>query len=115
PTGTGSFVIPFATLSHENSKNWGEDAKIFVGDRWVGTDKTAASVSAGYWPFGLGRYACPGRFLAVAEIKLVVLNIISRVDIFLQGGKYEVVDPLNTVAVPPKGQLLIKPLEKPLL
>ncbi|KAG6834458.1 hypothetical protein H0H93_009498, partial [Arthromyces matolae] len=110
-----SLVTPFATLSHENPKNWGEDAKIFVSDRWVGTDKAAASISTGYWPFGLGRFACPGRFLAVAEIKLMVLNLISRADIFLDGGKYEVVDPLNTVAVPPRGQLRIQPLEKPLL
>ncbi|KAG6835309.1 hypothetical protein H0H93_002872 [Arthromyces matolae] len=81
----GSFVIPLATLSHENTKSWGENAGTFVGDRWVGTDKTAASISTAYWPFGLGRFACPGRFLAVAEIKLMVLNLISRVDVSLEG------------------------------
>ena len=45
----------------------------------------------------------------------MVLTLISRVDIFMQGGKYEIIDPLNTVAVPPHGQLLALPLEKPLL
>ncbi|KAF8904067.1 cytochrome P450 [Gymnopilus junonius] len=111
----GSLITPIATLSHENPKNWGEDANKFIGDRWVGTDKTAASVSTSYWPFGLGRFACPGRYLAVAEIKLMILTLISRVDIFMEGGKYEIIDPLNTVAVPPRGQLLFLPLEKPLL
>ncbi|KAG6859088.1 hypothetical protein C0995_011634 [Termitomyces sp. Mi166 len=111
----GSLITPVATLSHESTKNWGEDAKKFIGDRWVGTDKTAASISTSYWPFGLGRFACPGRNLAIAEIKLMVLTLISRVDVFMEGGKYEVIDPLNTVAVPPRGQLLLVPLEKPLL
>ncbi|KAG6909192.1 hypothetical protein DXG01_001706 [Tephrocybe rancida] len=111
----GSLVTPIATLSHENTKNWGDDANKFIGDRWVGTDKTAASISASYWPFGLGRFACPGRILAIAEIKLMVLTLISRVDISMEGGKYEIVDPLNTVAVPPRGQLLFLPVEKPLL
>ncbi|KXN91525.1 hypothetical protein AN958_12767, partial [Leucoagaricus sp. SymC.cos] len=111
----GSLITPLATLSNENVEYWGEDAIKFIGDRWVGTDKTAASISASYWPFGLGRFACPGRFLAIAEIKLMVLTLISRVDIFMEGGKYEIVDPLNTVSVPPHGQLLISPLEKPFL
>jgi hypothetical protein len=111
----GSFVTPLATLSHESAKNWGEDANKFIGDRWVGTDKTAASISTSYWPFGLGRFACPGRVLAIAEIKLMVLTLISRVDISMEGGKYEIIDPLNTVAVPPRGQLLLLPLEKALL
>ncbi|KAG6868039.1 hypothetical protein C0993_008125, partial [Termitomyces sp. T159_Od127] len=62
----GSFITPLATLSHENVDNWGEDADKFIGDRWVGTDKTAASISTSYWPFGLGRFACPGRYLAIA-------------------------------------------------
>ncbi|KAG6826988.1 hypothetical protein H0H92_013650 [Tricholoma furcatifolium] len=111
----GSLITPLATLSHESTKNWGEDAKEFIGNRWVGTDKTAVSISASYWPFGLGRFACPGRTLAIAEIKLMVLSLISRVDIFMEGGKYEIIDPLNTVAVPPRGQLLFFPLDKPLL
>ncbi|KAG5335000.1 hypothetical protein C0989_002595 [Termitomyces sp. Mn162] len=54
----GGYVVP--------KENWGEDAHKFIGDRWVGTDKTAASVSSSYWPFGLGRFACSGRYLAVA-------------------------------------------------
>ncbi|KAG6865083.1 hypothetical protein C0991_005227 [Blastosporella zonata] len=111
----GSFITPLATLSHESVKNWGDDADKFMSDRWIGTGKTAASISTAYWPFGLGRFACPGRFVAVAEIKLMVLYLISRVDISMEGGKYEVIDPMNTVAVPPRGKLLFLPLEKPLL
>lgn len=62
----GSFVIPFATLSHLSKEYHGEDAEDFVGERWVGTGRPAIMLSPSYWPFGLGRWACPGRALAVA-------------------------------------------------
>ncbi|KAJ3860347.1 cytochrome P450 [Lentinula novae-zelandiae] len=106
-----SFITPLATLSHESPKYYGEDAKVFIANRWVGSDKSSASIGPAYWPFGLGRYACPGRALAIAEIKLIVFCLIGRADIFLQDDHYKIVDPLNITAVPPEGQLLIQPLD----
>ncbi|KAK0185685.1 cytochrome P450 [Armillaria mellea] len=107
----GQLVCPLATLSHRNPAYHGEDAEEFVGDRWVGQGKPAVMVSPSYWPFGLGRFACPGRALAVAEIKLAVFFLIGRAFPSLEGDKYEVVDPLNITSVPPVdgccfGQLL---------
>ncbi len=85
-------------------------------------------VSPSYWPFGLGRFACPGRALAVAgmisfllyfptdvlniwsqEIKLAVFFLIGRAFPSLEGDKYEVVDPLNVTSVPPLGRMLLRP------
>ncbi|KAK0222167.1 cytochrome P450 [Armillaria fumosa] len=105
----GQLVCPLATLSHKNPAYHGEDAEEFVGDRWVGQGKPAVMVSPSYWPFGLGRFACPGRALAVAEIKLAVFFLIGRAFPSLEGDKYEVVDPLNVTSVPPVGQLLLRP------
>ena len=61
-----SLVIPMASLSHFNQALHGPDAGVFRGDRWVQSGKQASAVSAAYFPFGLGRWACPGRVLAVA-------------------------------------------------
>jgi cytochrome P450 len=61
-----TLITPLATLSHESTDLHGEDAKQFIGDRWMGSGKTSASISSSYWPFGLGRFACPGRQLAIA-------------------------------------------------
>ncbi|KAK0503647.1 cytochrome P450 [Armillaria luteobubalina] len=105
----GQLVCPLATLSHKNPAYHGEDAEEFVGDRWVGQGKPAVMVSPSYWPFGLGRFACPGRALAVAEIKLAVFFLIGRAFPSLEGDKYEVVDPLNITSVPPVGRLLLRP------
>jgi len=49
-----------------NEEYHGKDAKEFIGDRWVAQRKPAVMVSNSYLPFGLGRWACPGRFLAIA-------------------------------------------------
>lgn len=57
-----------ATLSHMNPKYHGLDANEFDGNRWCASSNTkqAVTVSPSYYPFGLGRWACPGRVLAVA-------------------------------------------------
>ncbi|KAL4257834.1 Cytochrome P450 superfamily protein [Pleurotus pulmonarius] len=106
----GSFVIPLATLANEDESHYGENAKEFVGDRWVGTGKPATMVSPNYFPFGLGRWACPGRGLAVAEIKLFILSIIAHANLSLENGEYKVVDPLNVTSVAPEGRIFLHPL-----
>ncbi|KAF8893746.1 cytochrome P450 [Mucidula mucida] len=106
----GSLVIPLATLANECEDYYGENARDFVGDRWVGTGKPAVMLSPSYFPFGLGRWACPGRGLAVAEIKLLVLSIITRANISLEGDSYDIIDPLNVTSVAPQGKFLLHSL-----
>jgi hypothetical protein len=36
-----------------------------MATRWVSSGKSAGTVGPGYLAFGLGRWSCPGRFLAV--------------------------------------------------
>ncbi|KAF5350746.1 hypothetical protein D9758_010373 [Tetrapyrgos nigripes] len=108
----GSFVAPLATRSHMNEEYHGKNAKEFIGDRWVGTQKPAVMVSNSYFPFGLGRWACPGRFLAVAEIKMAVLYLITYATPCLKDDKYRIRDPLNITSVPPEGEFLLYPIRK---
>ncbi|KAK7457794.1 hypothetical protein VKT23_010134 [Stygiomarasmius scandens] len=110
----GSFVAPLATLSHMNEEYHGKDAKEFIGDRWVAQRKPAVMVGNGYLPFGLGRWACPGRFLAIAvmmrlEIKMAVLFLITYTTPRLKNDKYHIRDPLNITSVAPKGDLVLYP------
>lgn len=72
-----------ATLAHLNPLYHGEKAADFVGDRWVGSDKQAVTLSSTYFPFGLGRWACPGRFLAVSGKYLLLLTSIQDSYIFI--------------------------------
>ncbi|CAG8602705.1 948_t:CDS:2, partial [Ambispora gerdemannii] len=51
----------------------GADATEFNGRRYLEKDSSASQISRDFLMFGLGRHACPGRFLAVNEIKFVSL------------------------------------------
>ncbi|KAI0931212.1 hypothetical protein AcW1_001326 [Taiwanofungus camphoratus] len=111
----GSFVTPMSCTVHENPKVFGEHPTGFNGFQWADQNKEAAMTGSAHLVFGLGRFACPGRVLAVNEIKLIVLCLIGRVTPSLLEDHFEVSDPLNTVTQPPKGTLIFTPLEKPLL
>ena len=69
-TTTGSLVCPLTTLSHESRAIHGDDASEFNPHRW---DKgpAASTPGPGYLPFGFGRWACPGRVLAVCGMALL--------------------------------------------
>ncbi|KAJ6462315.1 cytochrome P450 [Mycena vulgaris] len=103
----GYLVIPMASLSHFNPEYHGSDANIFKGDRWnrQSDSKPAIMGSLSYFPFGLGKWACPGRFLAINEIKIVVWSIIGQWTPHLKGGTYHIIDPLNITSVPPEAVL----------
>ncbi|KAI9330465.1 cytochrome P450 [Zopfochytrium polystomum] len=47
--------------------------------------KTAATRSSNHLVFGSGRSACPGRFLAVIDIKLLLVALLSRYDMVQAG------------------------------
>ncbi|KAF9934642.1 hypothetical protein BGZ67_003778 [Mortierella alpina] len=73
--------------THLNHDLQGEDADKFRPWRFVGKSKAATKVASDFLPFGMGRHACPGRFLAVQQLKTVAAIMVSRYD------KIEVQDP----------------------
>lgn len=58
-------VLPLATLCHMNSQWQGFDAEKMDPERWADSNERAVKTGHRYLAFGLGHYACPGRFLAV--------------------------------------------------
>ncbi|KAF9553890.1 hypothetical protein BGW38_009353, partial [Lunasporangiospora selenospora] len=68
----------------------GEDPAEFRPWRFVGKSKPASKVAHDFLPFGMGRHACPGRFLAIQEMKTVVLMFLQRYS------KIEIQDPTRT-------------------
>ncbi|KAJ7238517.1 cytochrome P450 [Mycena haematopus] len=105
----GHLVFPLATLVHLNPA-YHPDPSVFRPARWHGDNaRPAVMSSASYISFGLGKWACPGRILAVSEIKIIVWSLIVKATPRLEGNKYEIVDPLNITSVPPKGELILDP------
>ncbi|KAF3312651.1 hypothetical protein TWF173_007069 [Orbilia oligospora] len=110
----GSLVFPVTRLSYR-SPRYTENPNKFDANRWVGSGKTAATTGLGYLAFGYGKWACPGRFLAVLEVKYWVLALVKCSKFTLEGGRYRVLDGWNVTAVAPEGRLLIEPYSDPSL
>lgn len=61
----GSLLHPMVYASNR-SPDFATDPHTFDGMRWAQSRKLATTTGPGHLSFGLGRWACPGRFLAVA-------------------------------------------------
>ena len=59
----------------------GEGSEKVGGEYVQQRNKGAATTSLEYLTFGHGRNACPGRFFAIAEIKLFLIEFLTRYDI----------------------------------
>ncbi|KAF7302456.1 hypothetical protein HMN09_00879700 [Mycena chlorophos] len=104
----GKLVFPLATLAHMNPA-YHPDPDSFKPERWHGPNhRPAVMGSASYIAFGMGRWACPGRVLAVSEIKMIVWTLVLKATPRLVGNKYQIVDPLNITSVPPEGDLIFE-------
>lgn len=108
PKGANIQVVLFTT--HENPDLYPNPTK-FDPTRALKANKPASMATEEYLPFGLSKWACPGRFLAVNEMKLLVASIICRYNVRLEKNSYRVRDPITTTAVAPIGRLVLSPLE----
>ncbi|KAF9582646.1 hypothetical protein BGW38_010938 [Lunasporangiospora selenospora] len=68
----------------------GENPSEFKPWRFVGKSKTATKVAPDFLPFGMGRHACPGRFLAIQELKTIGMLYVQKYS------KVEIQDPSCT-------------------
>ncbi|KAI1302998.1 hypothetical protein EDD11_005451 [Mortierella claussenii] len=88
----GSSVIINMRSVHQGPEQ-GEDTTEFRPWRFVGKPKAATKAGADFLPFGMGRHACPGRFLAIQELKTIGVLMVSRYS------KIEIQDPSKTMRV----------------
>ena len=58
-------MTAMSTTVHENPDVFGEQPREFNGFQWAETGKEAIMTGPAHIVFGLGRFACPGRVLAV--------------------------------------------------
>ncbi|KAF9819212.1 hypothetical protein IEO21_02251 [Rhodonia placenta] len=84
----GTFVAAAATSTHHDEENY-SDATVFKPFRF--SDMRASeseknkhhyvSTSAEYIGFGHGKHACPGRFFAANELKIMLASIVLNYDV----------------------------------
>ncbi|KAF8446215.1 cytochrome P450 [Boletus edulis BED1] len=89
PKGT---LIAAAAVSIHHNKDVYENPDIFEPFRFAGmhdedgsrSKHQCTSTSADFLPFGHGRQACPGRFFATNELKLMLAHVVVTYDVKLQ-------------------------------
>ncbi|KAF7631605.1 hypothetical protein AFLA_012460 [Aspergillus flavus NRRL3357] len=104
----GSLVLPLVSLFHWSPRYNEGDPKKLDGMRWVEKQKAASTTDSGHLSFGLSIWTCPGRFMAVAEIKLAVFALLADTRLELVGGRHDVADNFNVTGNPPEGELVLK-------
>ncbi|KAF8930583.1 hypothetical protein BGZ58_008168 [Dissophora ornata] len=86
----GSSVIINMRSVHQSPEQ-GEDVTEFRPWRFVGKTKAATKTGSDFLAFGIGKHACPGRFLAIQKLKTVGVMMVSKYS------KIEVQDPKKTM------------------
>ena len=89
----GTFVICLMRTGAVDAAT-AADAAVFRPERWrVGEDAPDRTLVAASMPFGVGPRICPGRYLAMLEMKMVLAMIARR---------YELVDVRTSSGEPPR-------------
>lgn len=111
----GPYVLPANAMcmvlisrAHQHADNYGSEGKVFDGFQWQKKGRPAVQGSADFLTFGLGRWACPGRQLAIHEIKIMLSLFSSKFDAKVQEGSFRVTNTINTTSVPPEATLLLR-------
>ncbi|KAJ5964575.1 uncharacterized protein N7479_004451 [Penicillium vulpinum] len=115
PVRVGPYVLPRGAMcmvliarAHQHPDNYGTEGCVFHGFQWSERGRSAAQGSHDFLTFGLGRWACPGRQLAIHEIKIVLYMFFSKFDISLKGNCFWITNTINTTSVAPEATLLLK-------
>ncbi|KAK7946841.1 cytochrome P450 [Apiospora aurea] len=111
----GPYVIPAKAMcmmpisrAQQHPDNYGTTGGVFDGFQWQKLGRQATQVGSDFLTFGLGKWACPGRQLAVHEIKIVLYALLSRFDIRLSENTFLIPNTINTASVAPVATLLLK-------
>jgi len=119
PVRVGPYILPknamcivLISRAHQHPDNYGSTGTEFNGFQWEQKGQPAVQGSPKFLTFGLGRWACPGRQLAVHEIKIMLYMLLSRFDIGLKPGSFRVTNNINTTSVAPEATFILKLREK---
>ncbi|KJA18919.1 hypothetical protein HYPSUDRAFT_44767 [Hypholoma sublateritium FD-334 SS-4] len=85
PEGTGVNIPPY--VFHRDPRYFSPHPDQFLPDRWL-PDTTGLyhTLPEAYIPFSLGPMNCPGKGLALLELRMVVATLVQQLDMELQSG-----------------------------
>lgn len=115
PVRVGPYVLPKGAMcivlisrAHQHPDNYGDQGRVFDGFQWQQKQRPAVQGNPEFLTFGLGRWACPGRHLAIHEIKIILYMFFSKFDVKLKGNVFRVTNTINTTSVAPEATFLLR-------
>lgn len=103
-----AMCIVLISRAHQHPDNYGSVGTVFDGFQWQKKRRLAVQGSADFLTFGLGRWACPGRQLAIHEIKILLYLFFSKFDITLKENSFRVKNTINTTSVEPEASFMLR-------
>jgi cytochrome P450 len=94
-----------------NPHIWGPDAAEFRPERWDKLEGDAASVYA-FESFSNGPRTCPGRALALLEIKAVLVEVLTRFEITSVRRELEFQNPSLILSAKEGVEVIVRRLEQ---
>ncbi|XP_051180167.1 cytochrome P450 714C3 isoform X1 [Lolium perenne] len=74
----GTIIQTGIAVVHLDRDIWGQDAGEFRPDRFMNGAAAACKPAHMYMPFGHGPRSCPGQHLAVVELKVLLVRLLSK-------------------------------------
>ncbi|KAJ7691100.1 cytochrome P450 [Mycena olivaceomarginata] len=106
----GALINPITFRTHQSPVHWPDRKDTLEFSPWS-HDEPSSRTSPAYLQFGLGRHACPGRFLAISEAKLIVCYLLGRYDVALGEPEKGIVKPMLafTFSMAPTSAIVLTP------
>jgi cytochrome P450 len=82
----GTIIQNSIAVQHLDREFWGQDAGEFRPDRFANGAAAACKPAHMYMPFGHGPRICPGQHLAMVELKVVLVRLLSKFAFSLSPG-----------------------------
>ncbi|RHZ54931.1 hypothetical protein Glove_421g63 [Diversispora epigaea] len=108
----GRIVQTYLMDIHYNTTAYGPEPRSFLPYHGLENNFPATKTDKNYFIFGSGKHACPGRFLAVNEIKIGMHKLILNYHIKTPSGKIEKKVYYGPYAVPPATGLIFENRKK---
>ncbi|KAK1647269.1 hypothetical protein QYE76_065074 [Lolium multiflorum] len=95
----GTIIQTGIAVVHLDRDIWGQDAGEFRPDRFMNGAAAACKPAHMYMPFGHGSRSCPGQHLAVVELKVLLVRLLSKYSFSLSPGYWHA--PLFRLTIEP--------------
>jgi cytochrome P450 len=84
PEGTAVIMSPY--VMHRSARYFSPEPDKFWPERWISQDPTIVTDRSAFIPFSTGQANCPGKPLAIVQLRYTVASIVRAFDVEFADG-----------------------------